>query len=423
MLTAAVLALVSAPVFFPRHAILGQPLGQMDMVSKYEIADPNRLAITPLIDGRFDPEEWDTVHASADAPIYMQWEPGHLYFGAQIPAGKDLVFSLDLAGDGWLVGSDNVEIRAMWDNGAPKLIARILDADNRNAPVWVSTPYTEMTTRSAGVMGEGSWTLEFDLNSPDLPQAILGRSIGLRTDILSPGGQTNEAYMPRSTSLVALRYERSKGLPSGMEWAPEYKVRTVTPGDAIKIRLNFINHDGAEPKRVELRTEGYGKDVTNVLAMPFPQFDKKKRAFVDYETPVAGEARKGYRVLNANITGTPDINTIIETSYSIADLLEIESKLPVFLPFTTDSRAVGGDVFLRSNTPKKISGEFKAEAPIDWTVKRNKEKKVIIYHSRGVMKIPVEFIVPQAAKGLIPIKLSVKVGQESVEKTVYIVIR
>jgi len=399
------------------------PTSGPDMIAKYEVADVNRLPITPMIDGRFDEEEWDLLHASADAPTYHQWEPGHLYLGASVPSGKDMVFSLDLRGDGWLVGNDNLELRASWADGAPVVSARILDATNRNAPIWIYAPMTESLIKSAGVLGEGRWTLELNLQTVDLPNFVLGRTLGVRSDLVDKGAPSSEPYSPRACSLITLRYERSRGLPAGMSWAPEYKVRTVTPGDTIKIRLTFENNGTGEFRRVEMRSEGFAKDATKLVAEPFPTFDKKKRSFVDFETGVAGDAKLGFRILRARLTGPNGEDTVIQSSYQIAETLAFDVNMPLDLIQTADSRVIKGSVTLRSNTPNRVNGTLKIKVPETWSVAKGQDRKFVVYHSRGLQKLAFELIAPQREQGLIPIQFSAQIGSRTVEYTHYLPIR
>lgn len=394
-----------------------------DYIAKYEIADPNRLAITPRIDGKFDEEEWDLLHGSADLPTYMQWEPGSLYIGANAPSGKDVIISLDLRGDGWLVGNDNLEVRVSWADGAPVTTARILDANNRNSPIWVYAPMTEKLINSAGLEKEGRWNFEAKIQTIDLPSFVLGRTIGIRTDLIDKGVSSGEPFTPRACAVAALRYDRSRGLPSGMEWAPEYKVRSVTPGEGFKLRQTFTNKGTAEFKRVEMRSEGFARESTKLIAEPFPSFDKKKRSFIDFESGVSGDASTGYRLLRTQISGSNNTETVIQSSFLVANLVTFEPTFPMDLMMTADSRIVRGNVTLRSHTTNKLEGTLTVTVPSTWSVSKYATKRFSIYHARGTMKIPIELIAPQREQGLIPIQFKVQIGNKTISDTTYIPIR
>lgn len=386
-----------------------------DVTQRYDVPFPQRLAITPMIDGRYDEEEWDALCPTAEAPTAMQWEPNMLYLGALVPKGKDVVFTLDLRGDGWLIGNDNLEIRATWDNGAPQVSARMLDATNRNSPVWIAQPLLEGMIRSAGIMEDDKWTLEMAVPSAFGFEFVLGRTIGVRSDVANPGENLGEAYVPRTCTLVFLRYERGRNLPSGIEWAPEYKVRNVVPGESINIRLTF-RHKGPSPfKRIELHTEGLGKDDTLMTALPFPEFDRKGRSFVDYATTVSGQATHGYRVLRGTLTGAPGDPMIVESSYRISPLLDFDVSLPTNLQSSPDSRVIKGKVTLYSNTPNRLDGILTLGVPDSWSIARGQDRKFTIYHSRGTAIVNFELIAPQGARGLIPLAFTAKIGDKTVQ--------
>ncbi len=403
--------------------LLAQVRPPLDMSSRYDVVDPNRLALTPMIDGRFDNEEWDVLHSSPTAPVFLQWEPGTLYLGGKFPVGKDVVFSLDMQGDGWLIGRDNVEVRVVWADGAPKVSARMLDAENRNAPAWIFSPFVEAGIRSAGQLTPEGWNLEMAIQSVDLPPAVLGRTIGIRADVLDPIDVTVEPYLPRRTSVVALRWERSRGLFSGMEWEPEYKVRSVTPGDSIRIRMNFLNRGSTIPLRAQMRTEGFGDGVTKALTIPFPSFDRKGRAFLDYETEVGRTATRGYRVLRVNFNNEEGKEAIIQTSYKVADSVDIEPTLPGDLVMVPDSRIIRGEVVLRSNTSRRVSGNLEIVPPENWSVAKFKANRFTIYHSRSQMKAPFELIVPQNARGLFSLRFNVTIGDQKFTRIAQLAIR
>ncbi len=402
----------------------GQPVPTVpDYIAKYEIADPNRLALTPRLDGKFDEEEWDLLHASTDLPTYMQWEPNALYIGGNAPSGKDVVISLDLRGDGWLVGNDNLEVRVSWADGAPVTTARILDANNRNSPIWVYAPMTEKLISSAGTEKEGRWNFEAKIQTVDLPSFVLGRTIGIRTDLIDKGASTGEPFTPRACAVAALRYDRSRGLPSGMEWAPEYKVRSVTPGEGFKLRQTFTNHGQTQFRRVEMRSEGFAREATKLVAQPFPSFDKKGRSYVDFESGVSGDASVGYRLLRTQISGTGNADTVIQSSFLIANTVSFEPVFPMDLMMTADSRIVRGHVTLRSHTTNKVEGNLTIVVPSTWSVTKGATKRFSIYHSRGTMKIPIELIAPQREQGLIPIQFKAQIGNKTITDTAYVPIR
>lgn len=387
---------------------------------EFAVLQPNRLALTPSLDGRIDNEEWDPLSTDGQSSSWLQWEPGILYLAAKAPVGKDVLFSLDLMADGWLVGKDNLELKVVWQDGAPSVKARVLDATNRNEPVWVPASFIEGGLKAVGVSENGDWTVEAKVFLFGLPKPRVGKAFGVRVDVLEAAASEVAPFLPRKTALVEPRWERSVGLPPAMRWAPEYRVRNVVPGESIRIRYTFERPGTASLKRVAMRTEGLGQAHTIKIEKPFPPFDRKGRAFVDYETLIQSDAPKGYRVMRAEITGDGGEQVLAQSSYSIADLVDFEVNLPEDLTAKEDSQIIRGSVIVQSNTSKRLDGTMTVTVPETWTVSLGKVRRFTIYHSHGAAKLNLQLIAPQNARGLIPIELKAEVGTKVVVRTFFL---
>src|SRR3990172_9016718 len=104
------------------------------------VAEPDRIALTPKLDGKLEEEEWDSFASSGGNSVSFQWEPGRIHAGASMPLSHELVVSLDLRGDGWLIGDDNLELRLGWSDGKPALKARWMNASEAAGPKWIDAP-------------------------------------------------------------------------------------------------------------------------------------------------------------------------------------------------------------------------------------------------------------------------------------------
>ncbi len=389
----------------------------------YAVKDPLRLALTPQLDGKIEETEWDALSDAGGNQTWLQWEPGVLYSAMKLPVGKEMVASLDLAGDGWLVGADNLEIRMKFDPSGLGVRARLLDATDRNGPKW-----TELSNVSGVVTAIGStdginWNAELKLLPVTLTMFQLGDKIGVRFDAVNSTDEDPPAFTPRKTALVNLTQDRSSSLPSGMTWNPQFGARSVVPGEGIKIRLNFTNSGSAVLKTIAMATIGYGQDNVAASVQPFPPFDRKGRSFVDYQTLVPPGARLGWRILKAKMTldNMPDAE--VATSYLISSPIQFDINLPKSLEMQTGSQIIKGSVFLRSQSPKRLDGNFYLEAPEGWTVTNGGNSRFSIYHSRGSYRIGITLIAKQGAQGLIPLKFKAVVGDTISERTVYLPIR
>lgn len=390
---------------------------------RYEVKDPLRIALTPQLDGRLTETEWDPLSDSGANPTFLQWEPGVLYAAMRLPAGKEMVASLDMAGDGWLVGDDNLELRMSMSGSDLVIAARKLDATDRNGPKWQDLSDVSGIVSGVGASEGEFWLAEFKLLPVAFTQINQGDRIGVRFDAQTPGSVVSEPFLPRSTALLTLQFDRSRNLPSGLEWSPQFIARSVVPGDSIKIRLNFKNPGAALLKTIAMATEGFGQDNVSASIQPFPPFDKKGRSFVDYQTLVPAGARIGWRLLRAKVVieNMPDAD--VATSYLISNPVLFDVNLPKNLIAEAGSQVIKGSVYLRSQTSKRLDGRFTLEVPEGWTVTSGGDAKFTIYQSRGSYRVGVTLISKQGAQGLIPLKLKAVVGDAVSERTIYLPMR
>ncbi|MCE9559117.1 MAG: hypothetical protein K8R88_09215 [Armatimonadetes bacterium] len=393
------------------------------MASTFAVVEPNRLAISPIIDGRLDDEEWDALSSSEDLRTFMQWEPGAFYFASEAPSNRDVVFSLDTDSNGWLVGKGNLEVRLSWVNGGVKSVCRMLDATNPQEPTWISAPWIESTLQVAGTESNGKWIAELKVIPLDMPSASVGRTIGIRADAIDPNEVQGEAIQVRRTTPITLRYDRSKGLPSEMEWAPELMARTAAASEQFRLRMTFRKPGTSELDRISCRTLGLGRAHTVAFEMPFPHFDKKGRAFVDYQTKIAKEAGEGYRVMEARIQGKNGEDVMIQSSYAVTDIVTVEPQLPEGLVMLNDNQIISGTIIVRSHSSKALKGKMIVTAPDDWSINKGQEHKFTLYNARGYAKLPIKLIAPQRAQGLVPLTAEVTIGDHKITKKFFVLIR
>lgn len=372
--------------------------------------------MTPLLDGRIGNEEWDKLSDSQDLKTFFQWEPGQLYLGSIAKLNQDIVWSIDTNGDGWLVGNDNLEVRLSYANGGVKAEVRQLDATNRNEPKWITLPYGEQNLLATGVATATGWTAEVRLNPLGFAKIAPGMKIGVRADAVDPAASFGEPYAPRTTSLLFLGWDRSSGLPSGMVWEPEMLIRTVTPGDVFKFRFAFNTPGDSQLNRVGCRVAGLGEMSTMSFQMPFPEWDKKGRAFVDYETRVHKDATYGYRILECRGTGAKNEAFVIQTSFAVVETVTPDVDLPTNLRMSPDSQIINGKLLIRSNTLNSVRGKVTVDLPESWSVAKGKQSDFRIYSSRGLATIPLTLVAPQGASGLVPIDVHIEIGDQKISR-------
>jgi len=385
------------------------------------IAEGSRLALTPKLDGKIDAEEWDPFTSSGTDATYFQWEPGALYVGAKVAADQDLIVSIDLGANGWLIGNDNLEVRVTNQGGTPTLKARMVDATNPAGPTWRDLPgFSVSSTVTASTDSTGT-TYEIALVDPGLGLLAddADKKLGVRIDSAPPTFSTAEAYLPRLLAPVKLVYYRSAGLPAGLKYAPEGASRSVVAGQTVKLRLTF---EGGKKEtafsRLDLRSEGLAKDATNTLGTPFPPFDNKGRTFVDYETAVAAGAVEGYRVLRANVVSSDDIPALLQTSYRIAppaDVWLVHDPLPM----SDTDRSLKRTFYISSNSSRVVSGKVKFDVPLPLKVLNGNERTFAVSR-RGKSRQIFELYIPAGYSGTVPVTFSIATMGETREQKGYL---
>ncbi len=378
------------------------------------VAQTERLALTPKLDGKIEPEEWDGFSAAAGVTSFLQWEPGRLFAAAKLPAGKALVLSLDLKANGWLVGKDNLEVRVRWLGDRPECKVRGLDATGVDGPVWVdATPFQESIACAAVAEG-GEWTVELSLQDPSiraLPVAT-GRKLAARFDGLDPAAET-AAFLPRVLAPVETVLESGSNVPGGLKWKPQIDQRGVAPGAHIRLRMTFNGANTLNLAKAAMRTEGLAEADTAKTEVPFPTFDDKGRAFVDYATTVAPGATEGYRIMRTTLTDAQGQAAILRTSYFIAPSVVLDLVAPGKLKPSDKERKVRFSVYARSNTNRKINGVLRVQGPEGWSVESGDDKAFLIANPFGSVRRVFDMVVPAGAKGTFPLKLQADLGGKS----------
>jgi hypothetical protein len=385
------------------------------------VAEPERLALTPTIDGVIDPNEWDAFSGEKDRETYLQWEPGKLHAAANLAAGQDLVLSLDASGNGWLIGKDNFQIRLTWENGVAKLTAQRLDATNPGGPIWLDEPDIERVSVAKGRATENGWAVELSIGDPAygiLPESPESK-IGIRLDSVAAGTGL-EPFLPRNLVPCKFGYERGSSLPAGFKWNAQLVSRTAPPGGNMKIRLTFNGSNEMNLQRIDMETRGPGSAEATKLSTLFPKFDRKGRAFVDYLTGIPADAEEGYRILRAVVTDPQGNAAFLRTSYRVAPIVELDIATPTRLKSEDKEQKVRVSFFVRSNSTRKLEGTTTINLPQGWQLVTGEDKRFIIANGRGSVRRVFDAIVPAGAKGSFPITIHAELGDRKFQQTGWI---
>lgn len=393
-----------------------------DFTAPYEILEANRMAMTPKIDGKIEEEEWDVLGSAGSGKAMFQWEPGKLHIAAILPPGHDLLASFDLLSNGWLIGKDNLQIRVSTADGVAKISAGILDGTKTTGPTWVEIPGFAMSSSAAMGQDQGLNVIEATIVDPGLgliPSEDSG-ALSLRMDAPPSDGPRLEPYLPRVCTPVKLGTQRSAALPSGLKFNTEGAGKPVAPGEWMRLRLTFNGNNNMNLSQLSMRSEGFAKDGTTKIEVPFPKFDAKGRAFVDYSTTVASTVPRGYKILRAELGTSDGINSFLETSYEVAEPVEMD-LVRLNLPTAANDRTQTFAFYMRSNTSARMSGDITIEVPSPMRVVNGSTRKVNLSgRQRGRQSF--ELLIPANYAGTFPVKFTGTLGDKPYTETRYITV-
>jgi hypothetical protein len=384
---------------------VAQAGAQQSFSSPFGIAEPNRIALTPKIDGKLDLEEWDPLFKSADMQSLFEWEPRKLYVAAVVPTGHDVLASIDLHADGWLHGKDNLEIRLSNAAGGPKVTARLLDGTGINGPEWVDLPGLAMASTVVATSDGKATTFEASIGDSGfgLIPANKGTKMMIRIDDPLSTDPPAPAYLPRTLAPVTLVMSRSEALPAGLSFNPEMVGRASAAGENIRLRMAFNGTNAMKLQKLEMYTEGPSRNDTIQITVPFPPFDDKGRSYVDYSTGIMAGSPPGYRILRGNLTTTDNISAVTECSYRVGPLVDIE-LVQQAVPIAPLDRSMKFAFYIKSNSARTVTGDVTVVAPEPLKILNGAEKNANISTAHGTLRQAFELFLPPNVSGTFPIK-------------------
>lgn len=387
-------------------------------VQPFEPINNVRLQLTPTLDGKLDKEEWDAIAPN----LYLQWEPGKVHVAGELPKGKQIVVSLDLKGDGWLVGNDNYQLRLWSDEGGAKAAVDQLDAKNRKGPEWIQRG--EMTNAVSAISAPGTDSDVVEGTFRDVGFGLLPRKnsdMWMRVDVLDLE-ESLPANDPRILSKVRFDTQRAIALPDALKWGIQSKTRAVVEKEAIKLRYNFEGGDKLGVKTIAMRTEGSAEDATNQMKLLFPNFDSKGRTYVDYVTAVDNDVNTGYKIARAQLGFVDGPDAVIQVSYRIAPIMEFYIVDPV-VKMNDKNKDVELTYIYQMYTKQNSAGQIKVEAPDGWEVLKNGNVNFNALGNQSADSRVLRLRVPAGVKGTFPIKFSGSVKDQTVGQICYVTIQ
>ncbi len=389
----------------------------------FTVVEPVRLALTPKIDGTIDEEEWDALSSSSDMKSYFQWEPGKLHFAAQVPSGHDLVASFDLKGNGWLIGKDNLEVRLSNANSKVTMTCRVVDNTSISGPKWIDLPGMTMASFASVITNGATTTYEASISDPGigLLPTEAGTKLMLRLDDPESTDAPSPAYLPRVLTPVSLAIQRSAALPNGLWFNTEGAGHAAIPGESIKLRLTYNGNNSMKLQRLEMHSEGFSKNDTNQMTVPFPKFDEKGRSYVDYSTSIAESTTIGYRILKGTLSTADNIPAVMESSYRIGPLVDFEVPRQALAVAPLD-RSVRFSFYAKSNSSRSVKGEVSISVPDPLKILNGADRKINIQGNRGKDRQTFDLFFPPNISGTFPVKFSAILNGKKIEQVQYITV-
>ncbi|MFN7172192.1 MAG: hypothetical protein ACK4P3_05340 [Fimbriimonadaceae bacterium] len=403
---------------------LAQPEARAEMpfVAPLQVAQLNRIAATPRLDGVIEEEEWEPLASGFPIDTWFQWQPSRLHAAARLPIDQDLIISYDLLGNGWLVGADNLEIRIRWGGGEPSAVVRRLDASDRSGPVWVPEPNFQKSLVFAAVQDGEYWVVESTLVDPglNLLPSEPNRPIGVRMDAVDPLDTQFEPFLNRLVAPLTTALSTTATAPPGFRFNPQYRSGpSVMPGNNLSLRFNFEGNNQMNLRRIDLRAEGFLQQDALEIGIPFPRFDNRGRALVDYNSPISSDAAFGYRVIRARIADDSGVETVCRASIQIAPPVSIQMTQSDKISSRPTIQNIRIPYRILSNTSNRVQGTIVITPPEGFVVLSGNDQNFNIANPRGSMRRVFEVQVPADASGSFPFVYNIVVGATSYTQTVW----
>ena len=245
---------------------------------KYQY-DSQRLKRKPTIDGMIGDSEWDMLYTITDGPakgtIYLNWDDDFIYVAAKTDEPVWTIIDIDVKGDGWLHGADNLELTIGSLAGAtpPVVTARVLDAaSGKDSPEW--NPQT-VDPKSIQIAGKANGTGQ--IIELAIPKGTLGLAphtdgvVGFRADFL-PAGATPLPTPPYEPHLLIGRgWSKSRvSTVPGIATKITLDDNRVIPGQTLHATLDLVGKtdDQFPVKSITWKGEGPAGDVLRMLRDP-----------------------------------------------------------------------------------------------------------------------------------------------------------
>lgn len=389
------------------------------------VLETERIALTPVLDGKLTEDEWDPFATSNGAQTYFQWEPEHLHAAGTLATGQELVLSLDRSGNGWLVGKDNLEVRLRFDDGKASVHARWLDATDPAGPKWIAAPEFEAAASFAWQVTGSTWNAELSVRDPGtqaLPR-FPGTKFGVRVDAApSSGAGGTAAFLPRAVAMVSAGTQRATNEPAGFRWLTDVPWPTLGPGSQWKARLSFRGNNELGLDKVDVRVLSAGGEDYAAVSSPFPRFDNKGRSFIDYSSPIPRGARPGYRNLVATVTDKSGQRTLCRLAFRVLPAVFFDPVLDGGVRNKETGLRLRLPIHVSNRTPEKIAGQYSVAVPAGWSIEEGGDRNITLKGFNSDARRVLILNVPAGATGSFPITFTFDAGNRKYEQVEWVAV-
>ena len=388
------------------------------------VTDPQRLRRSPTIDGTLAEGEWDPFYTIDNGPIkgtvYCNWDDRYLYVAVKSDAASTVLIDLDAGGDGWLRGSDNMEIvvgPAQAPGGTPSVAVRLLDAANsKDTPVWNETGVDPKTILAAEKFENGVQVLELAIPK-NAGSLVLrpGVNIGLRAEFLPPmiaaayvPTQPFEPHLLLDATLVEARVVAAQGLNPKLTLS-DYK---CVQGQKLFATLELFNQTDIAVKVKSVLWTGQGNSVNAVNTfrdVNVPPILGLKRNKMQYKTVLPDNLALGSYVLQVAVETEDGKRVESSASFSVVEPLQVQissepNPVAILGPTKLDVK-----VDILSAVPDHWRGDVElVNVPAGWESKNGKKHSVLVQREDGHTVSNFNMILPSnTPAGTYPIEATV----------------
>lgn len=372
-------------------------------------ADPPRLKRTPVVDGVLGDGEWDPFYTITDGlvkgTVYCNWDDNFLYLATRTDGAANVLFDLDLNGDGWLRGADNIEllIGSAAGGGTPPVSVRLLDASNtKDTPVWNDSAIDPRSIVVAQKMVNGTQILEVAIpkNSASLAPKV-GQNLGIRAEFMPAGPITNftstapfEPHLLLDATLSVARVTGAAGINPRLTLSD---LKCIA-GQKLFATLELTNQtdQNVNIKSVLWTGTGLSANVVNTLrevnVKPLMGLKKQK---LTYQTVLPPNISVGSYLLTVTVEAEGGKTIQSAAAFTVVEAIQVQMSSEPQPLVVSGQTKLAVDVDITSSVPDHFRGDVELNViPNGWLLDGGKKRSVLVDRedahrvSRFTFKVP-----------------------------------